>query len=60
MSWLDRSPFQGHAQFVETRDNIMKFGLELATVAQRDRFVENPVEQVCPSFGQIYFRFCFI
>lgn len=48
VSWLDRSPFQGqgHAQFVETRDNIMKFGLELATVAQRDRFVENPVEQV--------------
>lgn len=33
-------------RFVELRNKMMRFAIELATMAQRDRFVENPVEMV--------------
>ncbi|XP_055916642.1 uncharacterized protein LOC129949295 [Eupeodes corollae] len=46
ISWLDRAPFHGHLQFNEIRKNMLKLGLEMATSAQRDRFVENPAEQI--------------
>lgn len=46
VGWLDRSPFQGQLQFNETRKRMLHLGIEMATSAQRDRFVENPVDQV--------------
>lgn len=33
-------------RFVELRNKMMRFAIELATMAQRDRFVEDPVEKV--------------
>ncbi len=46
VSWLDRAPFQGQLQYFELRTQILRLGLELSTSAQRDRFVENPVEHI--------------
>ncbi|XP_055375051.1 uncharacterized protein LOC129607851 [Condylostylus longicornis] len=46
VAWLERAPFKGHVQFNEIRKNILRLGLEMATMAQRDRFVENPVDQI--------------
>ncbi|KAG5675693.1 hypothetical protein PVAND_005577 [Polypedilum vanderplanki] len=46
ISWLDNSPFKGHSQYSEMRRNWLKLGLELATIAQRDRFVQNPIKQI--------------
>ncbi|XP_055858695.1 uncharacterized protein LOC129921075 [Episyrphus balteatus] len=46
ISWLDRAPFHGQLQFNEIRKNMLRLGLEMATSAQRDRFVENPAEQI--------------
>jgi connector enhancer of kinase suppressor of Ras 2 len=36
----------GHHPYSELRKQMLKLGLELATSAQRDRFVQNPVEQI--------------
>lgn len=36
----------GHLQFEEIRKRILQLGLEMAASAQRDRFVENPADQV--------------
>lgn len=36
----------GQLQFNEIRKRILCLGIEMATSAQRDRFVENPVDQV--------------
>lgn len=36
----------GQIQFNEIRKRILRLGIEMATSAQRDRFVENPVDQV--------------
>lgn len=36
----------GQLQFNEIRERILRLGIEMATSAQRDRFVENPVDQV--------------
>lgn len=36
----------GHTQYTEIRSQMLRFGLELATIAQRDRFVQNPVKQI--------------
>lgn len=46
IGWLDRSPFQGQLQFNETKKRMLHLGIEMAMSAQRDRFVENPVDQV--------------
>lgn len=46
VGWLDRKPFQGQLQYFELRTQILRLGLELSTSAQRDRFVENPVEHI--------------
>ncbi|XP_075169510.1 connector enhancer of ksr [Haematobia irritans] len=46
ISWLDRSPFQGQFQFTEICRKMLRLGLEMATIAQRERFVEHPVEQI--------------
>lgn len=43
-------------QFDEIRKQILRWGIEIATSAQRDRFVENPVDQV----NIFCFYFCFI
>lgn len=36
----------GHLQFNEIRKRILQLGIEMAASAQRDRFVENPADQV--------------
>lgn len=46
VGWLDREPFQGQLQFDETRKRMLHLGIEMATSAQRDRFVQNPVDQI--------------
>uniref|UniRef100_A0A1A9WNI7 Connector enhancer of kinase suppressor of ras n=1 Tax=Glossina brevipalpis TaxID=37001 RepID=A0A1A9WNI7_9MUSC len=46
IGWLDRSPFQGQFQFTEICRKMLRLGLEMATTAQRERFVENPVEKI--------------
>ncbi|XP_067631026.1 uncharacterized protein cnk [Eurosta solidaginis] len=46
IGWLERAPFQGQVQFTEICRNLLRLGLEMATMAQRDRFVERPVEQI--------------
>lgn len=51
IGWLDRSPFQGHLQFNETKKRMLHLGIEMAMSAQRDRFVENPVDQVSSAFA---------
>lgn len=47
ISWLDYAPFRNTYPFSDCRKHMLKFALELATSAQRDRFVENPVDQIC-------------
>lgn len=46
IGWLDRSPFQGQSQFTEICKRMLRLALEMATIAQRGRFAENPVEQI--------------
>ncbi|XP_054737061.1 uncharacterized protein LOC129243784 [Anastrepha obliqua] len=46
IGWLERAPFQGQVQFTEICRNLLRLGLEMATMAQRDRFVERPVDQI--------------
>lgn len=46
IGWLERAPFQGQVQFTEICKNLLRLGLEMATMAQRDRFVERPVDQI--------------
>lgn len=36
----------GHTQYNEIRKQMLRLSLELATVAQRDRFVQNPIKQI--------------
>jgi connector enhancer of kinase suppressor of Ras 2 len=38
--------YSGHHPYSELRKQMLKLGLELATSAQRDRFVQNPVKQI--------------
>lgn len=46
IGWLDRPPFRGQCQFDELRKQIMKLGIEMATMGMRDRFSVKPVETV--------------
>ncbi|XP_053697808.1 uncharacterized protein LOC128744666 [Sabethes cyaneus] len=46
IEWLDRAPFRGQLRFDELRKQIMKLGLEMATMAMRDRFSVKPVEMI--------------
>lgn len=46
ISWLDRAPFHRINRFVELRNKMLRFAFEMATMAQRDRFVQNPVDQI--------------
>lgn len=53
--------FTGQLQFNEIRKRILRLGIEMATSAQRDRFVENPVDQVFTSMMKDcrpFFRDC--
>ncbi|CAH1710993.1 unnamed protein product [Chironomus riparius] len=54
ISWLDRYPFQGQTQYNEIRTQLLRLGLELATVAQRDRFVQNPIKQITNLTEKLY------
>ncbi|XP_070496306.1 CNK3/IPCEF1 fusion protein [Chironomus tepperi] len=54
ISWLDRYPFQGQTQYNEIRTQLLRLGLELATVAQRDRFVQNPIKQITILTEKLY------
>lgn len=44
--WLDRPPFRGQCQFDELRKQIIKLGVEMATMGMRDRFSVKPVETI--------------
>lgn len=44
--WLDRKPFHGKRNYHEIRTNMLKLSLEMATCAQRGRFVVDPVTQI--------------
>uniref|UniRef100_A0A336MAU1 CSON014495 protein n=1 Tax=Culicoides sonorensis TaxID=179676 RepID=A0A336MAU1_CULSO len=44
--WLDRKPFHGKRNYHEIRTNMLKLSLEMATCAQRGRFVVDPVKQI--------------
>ncbi|XP_059613037.1 uncharacterized protein LOC132259421 [Phlebotomus argentipes] len=44
--WLDRAPFKGQRQFNEIRSKMLRLGLEMATSAHRDRFADEPVNQI--------------
>ncbi|XP_035912978.1 uncharacterized protein LOC118512533 [Anopheles stephensi] len=46
IEWLDRAPFKGQQKFDELRKQCMRFGLEVATVAMRDRFSLMPVQAI--------------
>ncbi|XP_058168298.1 uncharacterized protein LOC131282774 [Anopheles ziemanni] len=46
IEWLDRAPFRGQKKFDELRKQCMRFGLEVATVAMRDRFSLMPVQAI--------------
>ncbi|XP_058814713.1 uncharacterized protein LOC131678523 [Topomyia yanbarensis] len=46
IGWLDRAPFRGQLRFDELRKQIMRLGLEMATMAMRDRFSVKPVETI--------------
>lgn len=43
---LERPPFRNQDMYREYCGNVLRCGLELATVAHRDRFAERPVEQI--------------
>jgi hypothetical protein len=38
--------FLGHKQYSELGAQMILLGLEMATIAQSNRFVQNPVEQI--------------
>lgn len=46
IAWLERAPFRGDPIFTEACRKMLRLGLELATSAQRDRFVERPAEKI--------------
>ncbi|KXJ68332.1 hypothetical protein RP20_CCG004169 [Aedes albopictus] len=46
IGWLDRPPFRGQCQFDELRKQIIKLGIEMATMGMRDRFSVKPVETI--------------
>uniref|UniRef100_A0A182NF40 Connector enhancer of kinase suppressor of ras n=1 Tax=Anopheles dirus TaxID=7168 RepID=A0A182NF40_9DIPT len=46
IEWLDRAPFRSQKKFDELRKQCMRFGLEMATVAMRDRFSLMPVQAI--------------
>lgn len=43
---LERSPFRNQDMYREYCGNVLRCGLELATIAHRDRFAERPVAQI--------------
>ncbi|XP_068147823.1 uncharacterized protein cnk [Drosophila tropicalis] len=43
---LERSPFRKQDMYREYCGNVLRCGLELATIAHRDRFAERPVAQI--------------
>lgn len=42
----EKSIALGHTQYSEIRVQMLRLGLELATIAQRDRFAHNPISQI--------------
>uniref|UniRef100_A0A1L8DXV9 Putative membrane-associated guanylate kinase-interacting protein/connector enhancer of ksr n=1 Tax=Nyssomyia neivai TaxID=330878 RepID=A0A1L8DXV9_9DIPT len=46
IGWLDRPPFKGQRQFNEIRTQMLRLALEMATSAHRDRFADEPVNQI--------------
>lgn len=51
--WLDRSPFTGQLEYSDRKTDLLKYSLEIATCAQRDRFAERPVEEIRTSCGKL-------
>ncbi|XP_034238099.1 uncharacterized protein LOC117643365 [Thrips palmi] len=51
--WLDRSPFTGQLEYSDRKRDLLKYSLEIATCAQRDRFAERPVEEIRSSCAKL-------
>ncbi|CAH1971610.1 unnamed protein product [Acanthoscelides obtectus] len=41
--WLDRSPFAGDKDYIDCKTNLLQYGFEMATSANRGIFSEQPV-----------------
>lgn len=48
-----RSPFTGQLEYADRKTDLLKYSLEIATCAQRDRFAERPVEEIRTSCGKL-------
>ncbi|XP_060838603.1 uncharacterized protein LOC132920327 [Rhopalosiphum padi] len=46
VNWLNRPPFCGQPHYISMKNNLLKLALEIVTSGQRDRFAENPVENI--------------
>lgn len=46
VNWLNRPPFCGQLHYISMKNNLLKLALEIVTSGQRDRFAENPVENI--------------
>ncbi|CAB3373851.1 Hypothetical predicted protein [Cloeon dipterum] len=51
--WIDRQPFAKNEKYQEIRAIILSIGLSIATCTQRDRFAENPVEEIQQKCAQL-------
>ncbi|XP_059471329.1 connector enhancer of kinase suppressor of ras 2 [Neocloeon triangulifer] len=51
--WIDRQPFASNEKYQEIRAIILSLGLSIATCTQRDRFAENPVEEIMQKCAQL-------
>lgn len=40
-------------EYADRKSNLLKYSLEIATCAQRDRFAERPVEEIRTSCGKL-------
>ncbi|XP_050432070.1 connector enhancer of kinase suppressor of ras 2 [Adelges cooleyi] len=53
VNWLNRPPFCGQPHYINMKNNLLKLALEIVTSGQRDRFAENPVENIFESAKQL-------
>lgn len=53
ISWIDRYPFDGQEKYIKARKVILQLSTELASTAQRDKFVQGPNEVIRQSCKQL-------
>jgi hypothetical protein len=51
--WIDRQPFASNSKYQEIRAVILSIGLSIATCTQRDRFAENPLDEIQQKCAQL-------